>query len=139
MRLIIVRHGQSEWNKLNLFTGFKNVDLTEHGVQEAKNAGKNIETNIDIAFTSKLNRAKDTCKIIKNELDQDFEVIENDALNERDYGDLTGQNKAKQTCPAVIKLNTIFSPNIKSNDTLLITSNKFSPLGGGTLTLLLHK
>lgn len=93
MRLIIVRHGQSEWNKLNLFTGFKNVNLTEHGVQEAKNAGKNIESNIDIAFTSKLNRAKDTCKIIKNELDQDFEVIENEALNERDYGELTGQNK----------------------------------------------
>jgi len=94
MRLIIVRHGQSEWNKLNLFTGFKNVDLTEHGIQEAKNAGKNIETNIDIAFTSKLDRARNTCKIIKNELDQDFEVIENEALNERDYGDLTGQNKA---------------------------------------------
>ena len=93
MRLTIVRHGQSEWNKLNLFTGFKNVDLTEHGVQEAKNAGKNIETNIDIAFTSKLDRARNTCKIIKNELGQDFEVIENDALNERDYGDLTGQNK----------------------------------------------
>ena len=93
MRLIIVRHGQSEWNKLNLFTGFKNVDLTDHGVQEAKNAGKNIETNIDVAFTSILDRARNTCKIIKNELDQDFEIIENEALNERDYGDLTGQNK----------------------------------------------
>ena len=93
MRLIIVRHGQSEWNKLNLFTGFKNVNLTEHGVQEAKNAGKNIETNIDVAFTSILDRARNTCKIIKDELNQDFEIIENEALNERDYGDLTGQNK----------------------------------------------
>jgi enolase len=93
MRLIIVRHGESEWNKLNLFTGFKNVDLTDHGVQEAKNAGKNIETNIDVAFTSILDRARNTCKIIKDELNQDFEIIENEALNERDYGDLTGQNK----------------------------------------------
>ena len=93
MRLIIVRHGESEWNKLNLFTGFKNVDLTDHGVQEAKNAGKNIETNIDVAFTSILDRARNTCKILKNELNQNFEIIENEALNERDYGDLTGQNK----------------------------------------------
>ena len=75
MRLIIVRHGQSEWNKLNLFTGFKNVELTDHGINDAKNAGKNIETNIDIAFTSKLNRARDTCKIIKNELEQELSAI----------------------------------------------------------------
>jgi enolase len=95
MRLIIVRHGESEWNKLNKFTGFKNIELSENGILEAKTSTKDIESVIDIAFTSKLNRAINTCKIIKNELKQDFDIIENEALNERDYGDLTGQNKSQ--------------------------------------------
>jgi 2,3-bisphosphoglycerate-dependent phosphoglycerate mutase len=93
MSLILVRHGQSEWNKLNIFTGFKDVGLTELGVEQAKQAGLNINQKIDIAFTSDLLRAKRTCNIIHDTLPFNFPVISNKALNERDYGDLTGQNK----------------------------------------------
>lgn len=96
-QLVLVRHGQSVWNAKNLFTGWKNVDLTELGVEEAHAAGKKLkDRNItfDIAFTSKLMRAQKTCVIMLEELGQaDLETIEEQALNERNYGDLTGLNK----------------------------------------------
>jgi enolase len=93
MRLTIVRHGESEWNKLNLFTGFKDVDLTENGIKEAELCGESINTNFDIAFTSNLKRAYKTCNIICDKSNQNIEMIQSDKLNERHYGDLTGKNK----------------------------------------------
>jgi len=96
-RLVLVRHGQSIWNKKNLFTGWKDVDLTKLGVAEAHAAGKKLKAmgiTFDIAFTSKLIRAQKTCSIMLEELGQrDLETIEEQALNERNYGDLTGLNK----------------------------------------------
>ena len=94
--LVLVRHGQSQWNKENLFTGWKDPDLTEKGIEEAINAGKKIkQTNInfDLHFTSKLKRAKRTGNLIMQELGEDIPTSENKALNERDYGDLSGLNK----------------------------------------------
>src|SRR3954471_8627362 len=96
-RLVLVRHGQSEWNLKNLFTGWKDPDLTEKGVEEAKEAGRRLKTagiNFDVAFTSKLIRAQRTNQLILSELGQrGVKTIEDEALNERDYGELTGLNK----------------------------------------------
>ena len=100
--ILLIRHGQSEWNKLNLFTGFKNIELSEQGIEEANKAGqnfKNLDIKFNIVFTSELKRAQETAKIILQNLDQwDFlnnegKIISNINLNERDYGDLTGLNK----------------------------------------------
>jgi len=95
--LVLVRHGQSDWNLKNLFTGWKDPDLTEKGQAEAKAAGQRLKAlglNFDIAFTSALTRAQHTCRLILNELDQnDLKIIREQALNERDYGDLSGLNK----------------------------------------------
>ncbi len=94
--LVLVRHGQSQWNKENLFTGWKDPDLTDKGVDEAISAGKKIkQTNIsfDLHFTSKLQRAQKTGSLIMKELGYDIDTFENEALNERDYGDLSGLNK----------------------------------------------
>ena len=95
--LVLVRHGQSDWNLKNLFTGWKDPDLTEKGQAEAKAAGHRLKIlglNFDIAFTSALTRAQHTCKLILNELGQsDLKTIREQALNERDYGDLSGLNK----------------------------------------------
>ncbi|CUA93166.1 2,3-bisphosphoglycerate-dependent phosphoglycerate mutase [Pannonibacter indicus] len=95
--LVLVRHGQSEWNLKNLFTGWKDPDLTEQGIREAKAAGgklRDMKLKFDVAFTSDLTRAQHTLKLILAELGQDgLETIRNQALNERDYGDITGMNK----------------------------------------------
>lgn len=95
--LVLVRHGQSEWNLKNLFTGWKDPDLTEQGIGEAKAAGgklRDMKLKFDVAFTSDLTRAQHTLKLILAELGQDgLETIRNQALNERDYGDITGMNK----------------------------------------------
>lgn len=95
--MVLVRHGQSEWNLKNLFTGWKDVDLTELGIEEAHSAGEKIKAEnikFDVAFTSKLMRAQKTLTIILKVLGQeDLETIEDQRLNERDYGDLTGLNK----------------------------------------------
>ena len=95
--LVLVRHGQSEWNLKNLFTGWRDVDLTEQGMQEAQKAGRALKAqgiNFDIAFTSALKRAQRTLDIILDEMGQTkIPVIRNQALNERDYGDLSGLNK----------------------------------------------
>ena len=95
--LILVRHGQSEWNEKNLFTGWKDPGLTDLGVGEANNAGRLIkETEIifDEMFTSNLGRAQKTGSIILDVLDQiNVAIIKNEALNERNYGSLAGLNK----------------------------------------------
>ena len=95
--LVLVRHGQSEWNLKNLFTGWKNPDLSEKGHEEAIAAGQKLkETGLkfDIAYTSALKRAQITCQHILDEMGEpNLETIKNEALNERDYGDLSGLNK----------------------------------------------
>jgi 2,3-bisphosphoglycerate-dependent phosphoglycerate mutase len=95
--LVLVRHGQSEWNLKNLFTGWKDPDLTDLGVTEAKDAGRKLKGQgfvFDIAFTSTLIRAEHTLDLVLKELGQTGIPIRNDqALNERDYGDLSGLNK----------------------------------------------
>ena len=96
-QLILVRHGQSKWNQQNLFTGWRDPDLTERGVTEARNAGRALKAEgitFTIAFTSELMRAQKTCTLLLEEQGQsDLQTIRNVALNERDYGDLSGLNK----------------------------------------------
>jgi 2,3-bisphosphoglycerate-dependent phosphoglycerate mutase len=95
--LVLVRHGQSEWNLKNLFTGWKDPDLTEQGIAEAKEAGRKLKAQgltFDVAFTSALTRAQHTLKLALTELGQSgIPVFTDEALNERDYGDLSGLNK----------------------------------------------
>lgn len=94
--LVLVRHGQSEWNQKNLFTGWRDVDLSLQGVAEAERAGQLLKGRYTfrIAFTSALKRAQRTLDIILKEIGaEDIPVIRDQALNERDYGDLVGLNK----------------------------------------------
>jgi 2,3-bisphosphoglycerate-dependent phosphoglycerate mutase len=95
--LVLVRHGQSDWNLKNLFTGWKDPGLTEKGVAEAKAAGRRLKglgLGFDIAFTSALTRAQKTLDLILGEMGQSKpQIIQDQALNERDYGDLAGLNK----------------------------------------------
>jgi len=95
--LVLVRHGQSEWNLKNLFTGWKDPDLSPKGVEEAKAAGQRLKAKglkFDVCFTSALTRAQHTLNLILNELGQTgLPITKNQALNERDYGELTGLNK----------------------------------------------
>jgi 2,3-bisphosphoglycerate-dependent phosphoglycerate mutase len=95
--LVLVRHGQSEWNLKNLFTGWRDVDLTDLGREEAKAGAEKLKARglkFDIAFTSALQRAQKTCQIILDTVGQsDLRTVRDQALNERDYGDLSGLNK----------------------------------------------
>ena len=94
--LVLVRHGQSEWNLKNLFTGWKDVDLTEQGVAEARAAGRKLKAQglkFDVAYTSALKRANRTLDLILEEMGQTVPIVRDQALNERDYGDLVGMNK----------------------------------------------
>jgi 2,3-bisphosphoglycerate-dependent phosphoglycerate mutase len=95
--LVLARHGQSEWNLKNLFTGWKDVDLTEIGVAEARAAGRKLKAQgivFDVGFTSDLKRAQRTMTLMLEEMGlTGIPVIQNIALNERDYGDLSGLNK----------------------------------------------
>jgi 2,3-bisphosphoglycerate-dependent phosphoglycerate mutase len=95
--LVLVRHGQSEWNLKNLFTGWKDPALTEKGVGEARAAGQRLKArglSFDICFTSALSRAQNTLKLILEEMGQTgLPETRDQALNERDYGELTGLNK----------------------------------------------
>lgn len=97
MKLVLIRHGQSEWNKLNLFTGWHDVDLSEEGVEEAKTAGKLIKEaglEFDVAFTSVLTRAIKTLNYVLEETDQSWLPVDKSwRLNERHYGALQGLNK----------------------------------------------
>jgi 2,3-bisphosphoglycerate-dependent phosphoglycerate mutase len=95
--LVLCRHGQSDWNLKNLFTGWKDPDLTEAGIAEARGAGQRLKSlgiRFDIAFTSALVRAQHTTRLMLEEVGQEgLETIRDQALNERDYGDLSGLNK----------------------------------------------
>src|SRR5580692_2263918 len=95
--LVLVRHGQSEWNLKNLFSVCSDVDLTENGIKEARAAGKKLKAqglHFDIGFTSALIRAQRSLDLVLEEMGQsNIPVIKDEALNERDYGDLAGLNK----------------------------------------------
>jgi 2,3-bisphosphoglycerate-dependent phosphoglycerate mutase len=95
--LVLVRHGQSEWNLKNLFTGWRDVDLTEKGIEEARAAGRRLKAQglrFDVAFTSVLVRAQRSLDLMLEEMGQkNIPVLKDQALNERDYGDLSGLNK----------------------------------------------
>lgn len=95
--LVLVRHGQSDWNLKNLFTGWRDVDLTDKGVAEAREAGRKLKVQgikFDVAFTSALKRAQRTLDLMLTELGQSaIPIFKDQALNERDYGDLVGLNK----------------------------------------------
>jgi 2,3-bisphosphoglycerate-dependent phosphoglycerate mutase len=94
--LVLLRHGQSLWNLENRFTGWIDIDLSEKGISEAKNAGKILATagfKIDKAHTSRLIRAQNTLKYVLAEIKQDPTTWIDSALNERHYGDLQGLNK----------------------------------------------
>ncbi len=95
--LVLIRHGESEWNRLNLFTGWHDVDLSEEGIAEAHRAGVLLKEDgcfFDLAFTSTLTRAHHTLDIILDELGREnVPIVCDAALNERDYGDLVGINK----------------------------------------------
>jgi 2,3-bisphosphoglycerate-dependent phosphoglycerate mutase len=95
--LVLLRHGQSEWNLKNLFTGWKDPDLTPLGVEEAKEAGRRLKRrglSFDVAFTSALTRAQHTLELTLAQLGQTgLPETRDQALNERDYGDLSGLNK----------------------------------------------
>ena len=95
--LILVRHGQSEWNLKNLFTGWRNPDLTEQGIEEARATGRKLKSAgivPDLYYTSALRRAQHTLDLMLEEMGIDnVTIVRNTALNERDYGDLAGLNK----------------------------------------------
>ena len=95
--LVLIRHGQSEWNKKNLFTGWKDPELTELGIEEAIQAGNQLkQSNIkfDVMFTSDLFRAQETGRLILEQMNQtDIATIKDQSLNERNYGELAGLNK----------------------------------------------
>jgi 2,3-bisphosphoglycerate-dependent phosphoglycerate mutase len=95
--LVLVRHGESEWNKKNLFTGWRDIDLSENGIAEARAAGRKLKAQgirFDVAFTSALTRAQRSLDFMLEEMGQkNIPVIRDQALNERDYGDLAGLNK----------------------------------------------
>jgi 2,3-bisphosphoglycerate-dependent phosphoglycerate mutase len=95
--LVLVRHGQSEWNLKNLFTGWRDVGLTDKGVTEAREAGRKLKAQglkFDVAYTSALKRAQRTLDLMLEEMGQTtIPIIKDQALNERDYGDLSGLNK----------------------------------------------
>ena len=95
--LVLVRHGQSLWNKEKRFTGWADIDLSDHGISEAKYAGqliKELDIEFHAYFTSRLKRASNTLKVILEILDKkNADIIESDSLNERHYGGLTSLNK----------------------------------------------
>jgi 2,3-bisphosphoglycerate-dependent phosphoglycerate mutase len=95
--LVLVRHGQSEWNLKNLFTGWRDIDLSEKGIAEAREAGRKLKAQgivFDVAFTSALVRAQRTLDLMLAEMGQTkIPVFKDQALNERDYGELVGLNK----------------------------------------------
>ena len=98
-QLVLIRHGESEWNKLNLFTGWTDVELSEKGVEEAKNGGRLLKEegfSFDVAYTSYLKRAIHTLNFVLGEMDEEFIPVHKSwRLNERHYGALQGLNKAE--------------------------------------------
>ncbi len=98
-QLVLIRHGESEWNKLNLFTGWTDVELSEKGVEEAKNGGKLLKEegfHFDCAYTSYLKRAIHTLNHVLEEMEEEYiPVYKSWRLNERHYGALQGLNKSE--------------------------------------------
>lgn len=101
MKLVLIRHGESEWNKLNLFTGWTDVGLSEKGITEANEAGFLLKENnfdFDVCYCSYLKRAINTLNIVLERMDRQWlPVIKTWKLNERHYGALQGLNKAETT------------------------------------------
>ena len=99
MKLVLIRHGESEWNKLNLFTGWTDVELSEKGVEEAKAGGRSLKEagfDFDLCYTSYLKRAIHTLNFVLSEMDREWlPVTKTWKLNERHYGALQGLNKAE--------------------------------------------
>lgn len=92
--LVLVRHGESEWNQKGLWTGLSDISLTEKGKKQSRTAASFLkDIKFDASFTSKLKRGKETLLEIKKTLNADFPIFEDKALNERDYGEFTGKNK----------------------------------------------
>ncbi|HVZ66865.1 MAG TPA: 2,3-bisphosphoglycerate-dependent phosphoglycerate mutase [Patescibacteria group bacterium] len=92
--LVLVRHGKSEWNEKGLWTGWRDIPLNQIGFEEAKRTGEQLrDIHFDYAYTSALIRAKQTLEEILKTIDQHPNIVENKALNERDYGDYTEKNK----------------------------------------------
>lgn len=130
--LVLIRHGESEWNAKGLWTGLTDIPLNDKGKQEAKNAAKAIkDIKFDICFTSKLKRAKETLFIIGKELGSNLPIKENKALNERDYGEFTGKNKweIKKSLGEYefIKLRRGWDRPIKNGETLKDVYNRVIP------------
>src|SRR3989344_9465662 len=95
-KLILVRHGESEWNALELWTGWTDVSLTEKGKRQAREAGKIIAgMDISLAYVSGLKRSVQTLSEIENIVGKKFLAVASKELNERDYGDFTGRNKVE--------------------------------------------
>ena len=99
MKLVLIRHGESEWNKENKFTGWTDVELSENGVEEAKKAGKALKDagyDFDLCYTSYLKRAIHTLNNVLAEMDREWlPVVKSWKLNERHYGALQGLNKSE--------------------------------------------
>jgi len=92
--LVLVRHGKSEWNEKGLWTGWTDIPLATSGIKEAQRTGDQLrDIKFDLAYTSKLVRAQQTLEQILKTLAQTPPIVENEALNERNYGDFTGKNK----------------------------------------------
>lgn len=100
IQLVLIRHGQSVWNKENRFTGWTDVELSEQGIKEAKNAGRLLKKagfTFDLAFTSYLKRATETLDLVLKEMNlSGVEIRDTWRLNERHYGALQGENKAEK-------------------------------------------
>ena len=134
--ILLIRHGQSEWNKLNLFTGFKNIELSSQGVEEANKAGQNfkeLQLRFDLVFTSELKRAQDTAKIILEKLEQrakDLRVLYSpvpyspyrNTISQYDQGIYPGDLAIEEKITAILRWNAL---------TMVMKANKnFGGLGG---------
>lgn len=131
--LVLIRHGESVWNAQGLWTGWTDVDLSEKGQKEAiRSAGEIKDIKFDVAYTSKLKRAQQTLEIIKNVLHyKDLPITESESLNERNYGELTGQNKwqikEKYGEEKFLKLRRGWDEQIQGGETLKDVYNRVVP------------
>jgi len=131
--LILVRHGESEWNKKGIWTGLRDIGLSKQGIKESRLAGEKLKgARIDIAYTSPLKRAKQTLEEIKKVLGiNNLLTIENKALNERDYGEFTGRNKweikKEVGDEKFLKIRRDWNYQIPSGETLKDVYNRMVP------------
>ena len=119
MQLVLIRHGESEWNKLNLFTGWTDVELTDTGREEAAAGGRALKEagfDFDVCYTSRLKRAIHTLDIVLGQMDREWlPVIKSWKLNERHYGALQGLNKADAAATSGFGLDPVLSNLIMDN------------------------